>query len=157
MIDDKIIGELKYRFENQDNFISNASNFTAIIIDNIDDLNWVGFYMISNGKLILGPFQGKAAVTKIELSNGVCGAAASSLKTCLVGDVHNFEGHIACDLASNSEIVIPIIFKEKLYGVLDIDSPLINRFDEELKSELQDYLAILIEKSDLGKVWDYYN
>ena len=111
--------------------ISILSNASALIWDAMDRLNWCGFYLMQDGRLILGPFQGKAACTEIELGKGVCGTAAVRNETVLVKDVHTFDGHIACDSASNSEIVVPLHKDGKLYGVLDIDSPELARFTEE--------------------------
>lgn len=157
MNESKILNELKFRFSGQTDFFANAANFTAIIFENIPNINWVGFYMLSGDELILNSFQGKAAVSKINRNNGVCGKAATNCNTIVVEDVHQFEGHIACDLSSNAEIVIPFEYNGRLLGVLDIDSPIFNRFDEILKSDLESYLNILLEYSDLEKVAIYYN
>ncbi len=139
------------------NFITNASNFSALIFNSLESLNWVGFYLMSNNDLLLGPFQGKPACTRISMGKGVCGTAAAHAKTIIVDDVHEFPGHIACDAASNSEIVIPIIINSKLYGVLDIDSPIKNRFDNNDKIHLEELLEILINNSNLEPVSNYYN
>lgn len=139
------------------NFITNASNFSALIFNSLESLNWVGFYLLSNNDLLLGPFQGKPACTRISMGKGVCGTAAAHAKTIIVDDVHEFPGHIACDAASNSEIVIPIILNSKLYGVLDIDSPIKNRFDNNDKIHLEELLEILINNSKLEPVSNYYN
>lgn len=139
------------------NFITNASNFSALIFNSLESLNWVGFYLLSNNDLLLGPFQGKPACTRISMGKGVCGTAAAHAKTIIVDDVHEFPGHIACDAASNSEIVIPIIINSKLYGVLDIDSPIKNRFDNNDKIHLEELLEILINNSNLEPVSNYYN
>ena len=117
--------------------ISILSNASALIWDAMDRLNWCGFYLMQDGRLILGPFQGKAACTEIELGKGVCGTAAVRNETVLVKDVHTFDGHIACDSASNSEIVVPLHKDGKLYGVLDIDSPELARFTEEDRQGLE--------------------
>ncbi len=111
--------------------ITNQANFVAIIKEMIPNLNWVGFYLYDGKELYLGPFQGKAAVQTIPMGEGVCGTAAKTREMIVVKDVHDFDGHIACDDASNSEIVIPIIKNNELIGVLDIDSPVVNRFDED--------------------------
>ncbi len=110
--------------------IANAANLSALLFNTLPDLNWAGFYILRQTGLVLGPFQGKPACVRIALGKGVCGTAAAQQKTVLVKDVHAFAGHIACDAASNSEIVVPIIKEGKLWGVLDIDSPLKARFDE---------------------------
>lgn len=117
--------------------ISILSNASALIWDAMDRLNWCGFYLLQDGRLILGPFQGKVACTEIELGKGVCGTAAVRNETVLVKDVHTFDGHIACDSASNSEIVVPLHKDGKLYGVLDIDSPELARFTEEDRQGLE--------------------
>ena len=125
------------------------SNLSAIIYDQFPDINWVGFYLFKNNELILGPFQGKPACMKIALNRGVCGHCASTLQSIIVNDVHLFPGHIACDSASNSELVVPIIIDEKLYGLLDIDSPLIARFsdkDLQLMTNIVKHLTILLKK-----------
>lgn len=117
--------------------ISLLANASAFLWERLDDLNWCGFYVVSEGKLKLGPFQGKTACTEIEFGKGVCGTAAVLDSTVLVPDVHKFSGHIACDGASNSEIVIPIHKGGRLYGVLDIDSPLFSRFSEDDRAGLE--------------------
>ena len=113
-------------------FIANAANLSALIFLMLPDLNWAGFYLVRGNELILGPFQGKPACVRIPVwpePRGVCGAAAFERKTQLVANVHDFPGHIACDSASNSEIVVPLIINDKVIGVLDIDSPRLDRFD----------------------------
>lgn len=111
--------------------IANMANVAALIWDAVPDLNWAGFYRLLGDTLILGPFQGKAACIRIPIGKGVCGAAAERKTTQLVRDVHAFPGHIACDAASQSELVVPILFQGQLIAVLDLDSPLSARFDEE--------------------------
>lgn len=115
----------------EDDLIAAMANFSALINDNLDDLNWAGFYIVKNDQLVLGPFQGKVACTRIAMGKGVCGTAAATNTTQRVADVHQFEGHIACDSASNSEIVVPIQQNGKVIAVLDIDSPLLDRFDKQ--------------------------
>ena len=124
--------------------ITLLSNTSALLMDNLPDLNWAGYYLYLDGKLILGPFQGKVACEVIEMGKGVCGTAASENRTVLVRNVHEFPGHIACDSASNSEIVIPLYVNDSLYGVLDIDSPLLERFDE-IDQEYLEKIARIIE------------
>ncbi len=114
-------------------FISVLSNTSAFLTAIFDKINWAGFYLLKNNELILGPFQGKLACTKIKIGRGVCGTAVSTKETQLVANVHEFDGHIACDSASNSEIVCPIFSNGEVIGVLDIDSPEFNRFSEEEK------------------------
>lgn len=124
-------------------FIANLANTSALIWEYMDDLNWAGFYLMQDGKLVLGPFQGKVACTEIEVGSGVCGTAVATGKTQLVADVHQFEGHIACDSASNSEIVIPLRRGGVVFGVLDIDSPSLGRFTEEDKVQLEKLAEVL--------------
>ena len=126
--------------------MTNLANASALLNEKLDGINWVGFYTIKDGRLVLGPFQGKVACTIIPMGKGVCGTAAATDSTQLVLDVHKFPGHIACDSASNSEIVIPMHRSGEVFGVLDIDSPLFNRFDENDKAGLEEFARIL-EKS----------
>ena len=123
--------------EGSPSVITALSNLSALLNERLDNINWVGFYLYDGGRLILGPFQGKIACTVIEMGKGVCGTAAQSGKTVVVPDVHLFEGHIACDSASNSEIVVPIFKNGELYGVLDIDSPITERFTEDDRVNLE--------------------
>jgi L-methionine (R)-S-oxide reductase len=111
--------------------IANMANAAALIRESLPDINWVGFYRMINGELVLGPFQGRPACIRMKLGEGVCGTAAQTREIQLVKDVHAFPGHIACDSASNSEIVVPLVRDGELLGVLDIDSPSLARFDEE--------------------------
>ena len=123
--------------------ISNLANASALLYQTLSDLNWAGFYLYQGGELRLGPFQGKTACTRIAVGKGVCGTAAQRDETLVVEDVHQFPGHIACDGASNSEIVVPIRRNGSLYGVLDIDSPLYGRFKEEEKAGLEKFVLAL--------------
>ena len=123
--------------------ITNLSNAAALLWESLPDINWAGFYKMEDGQLILYPFQGKPACTRIQVGRGVCGTAVAEDKTQLVPDVHEFPGHIACDSASNSEIVIPVHVRGEIWGVLDIDSPYLNRFTEEDKAGLERFVAIL--------------
>ena len=116
--------------EDVPHFIANMSNISALLNDALENINWVGFYFMKHGKLVLGPFQGKPACIEIEIGKGVCGAAVKEDKIQRVEDVHTFPGHIACDSASNSEIVIPMHVNGEIVGVLDIDSPMVGRFTE---------------------------
>ena len=122
---------------------ANLANASALLWEHLPDLNWAGFYKMVGGKLVLGPFQGKTACIEIEIGRGVCGTAVFEDKTQLVYDVHQFPGHIACDCASNSEIVVPIHVDGKIWGVLDIDSPIIGRFSEEDKIGLEEFVKVL--------------
>lgn len=119
------------------------SNAAALLWDSLEDINWAGFYLARGGRLELGPFQGKPACTLIEFGKGVCGTAAAEDRTQLVKNVHEFPGHIACDSASNSEIVVPIHKSGEIYGVLDIDSPLLGRFTEEDRKGLERFVSAL--------------
>ena len=123
--------------------IANLANASALLWQSLPNLNWAGFYLLQGDKLVLGPFQGKPACIEIPLGKGVCGVAASSGKTVVVSDVHQFDGHIACDSASNSEIVVPLFVNGSLYGVLDIDSPLFDRFSQADRLGLEQFAAIL--------------
>ncbi len=123
--------------------VANLANASALLWENLTEINWAGFYKIIDGKLVLGPFQGKTACIVIEIGKGVCGTAVAENRTMLVQDVHEFPGHIACDTASNSEIVVPIHIDGKIWGVLDIDSPFVRRFSEEDKKGLEEFVKIL--------------
>lgn len=142
---------------NESNFITNAANISALIYNEIDKLNWAGFYMMSGGELLLGPFMGKPACINIKLGKGVCGTSAQDKRTIIVDDVYKFEGHIACDSASNSEIVVPMIKSGILYGVLDIDSPVFSRFGMQEKEIFEEIVKIVLAKSDMEKIYKYYN
>ncbi len=123
--------QLKALTADVDDVISNLANASALLYGALDNINWAGFYILKNDKLVLGPFQGKPACTKIEIGRGVCGTAVSLDEIQRVADVHSFKGHIACDSASLSEIVIPLHKHGEIFGVLDIDSPILNRFTAE--------------------------
>jgi len=114
--------------DNETDALANASNFVGLMFNSIDTINWLGIYLLRGDELVLGPFQGQPACVRIALGNGVCGTAAATLRTQRVADVHEFPGHIVCDADSRSELVVPLIVDEKLIGVLDIDSPVLNRF-----------------------------
>ena len=122
---------------------ANLANASALLWDSLPNINWAGFYKMEDGALILGPFQGKPACIRIEVGKGVCGTAVIQNTTQRVADVHAFPGHIACDSASNYEIVIPIRVKGDIWGVLDIDSPVFNRFSEADQAGLENFVAIL--------------
>lgn len=117
--------------------IANLANASAVIYDEMDNINWAGFYMMEDGQLVLGPFQGKSACVEIKVGKGVCGTAVERDETILVRDVHEFAGHIACDSASESEIVVPLHKDGTVWGVLDIDSPVKGRFTEEDRIKLE--------------------
>jgi GAF domain-containing protein len=123
--------------------IANLANAAALLWEHLDRINWAGFYIMEDGKLVLGPFQGKTACIVIPVGKGVCGTAVAENATQLVTDVHQFPGHIACDSASNSEIVVPIRVGGKVWGVLDIDSPEFGRFSEEDRAGLEAFARVL--------------
>jgi len=122
---------------------ANLANAAALLYHGLDDLNWAGFYLMEGGKLVLGPFQGKAACIEIPVGRGVCGTAVAEGKSQRVEDVHRFPGHIACDSASNSELVIPIWEKGSVVGVLDLDSPVVGRFTQEDQTGLEEFVRVL--------------
>ncbi len=125
--------------------IANAANTSALLFDALPDLNWAGFYLYKSGELVLGPFQGKPACVRIALGKGVCGTAAERRETIVVKDVHAFPGHIACDSASNSEIVVPLLRGRELLGVLDLDSPRLSRFGAEDARGLETVAKIFLD------------
>lgn len=129
-------------------FIANCANTAALLWHSLPDLNWVGFYRLVDGQLVLGPFQGKPACVRIQVGKGVCGTAAAKRQTVLVPNVNEFPGHIACDTASRSEIVIPLVKDGHLLGVLDLDSPKLNRFDVADQAGLEKLAEIIIAASD---------
>ncbi len=135
--------QLKSLMEGEEDKISNLSNASALLMSTLKDINWAGFYLMKNGRLQLGPFQGKVACLRIPLGRGVCGTAAAEDKTQRIDDVHQFPGHIACDSASNSEIVVPLHNNGEVVGVLDIDSPVFERFDEGDREGLEEFAKIL--------------
>lgn len=126
-----VLSQLGALMEGEPNAVANLANASALLKFSLPDTNWAGFYLFDGKELVLGPFQGLPACIRIPLGRGVCGTAASERRTLVVDDVHAFPGHIACDAASNSEIVVPLIKEDRLLGVLDIDSPLKHRFDDE--------------------------
>ncbi|WP_144477285.1 GAF domain-containing protein [Cytobacillus oceanisediminis] len=142
---DLVIKQLKALIEDEKNSIANLSNASALLNQFLDRINWVGFYLMEDGELVLGPFQGLPACVRIKLGKGVCGTAASKRETVRVEDVHAFPGHIACDAASQSEIVVPILKNGNVIGVLDIDSPEKNRFDELDQQKLEEFVEVLAQ------------
>ena len=145
---DRLTEELRALTDGVEHKIANLANASALIHERLEDLNWAGFYLMEGGSLLLGPFQGKVACIRIPLGRGVCGTAAERDETQLVPDVHAFPGHIACDCASRSEIVIPLHAAGEIRGVLDIDSPLPGRFSEEDKAGLEAFAAALERAAD---------
>lgn len=142
---DELAAQLRALLEGESDFIANAANFAALLFHALPDLNWTGFYLLKDGELVLAPFQGKPACVRIKIGSGVCGAAAKRRETVIVKNVHEFPGHIACDSASNSEIVVPLIVGESLLGVLDLDSPSPNRFNREDRAGLERLVKIFLE------------
>ncbi len=140
-----LVNQLVALMDGVPHLVTNLSNAAALLYDSLDSLNWAGFYLMRQGKLILGPFQGKPACTEIPVGKGVCGTAVVENKTQRVPNVHEFPGHIACDSASNSEIVIPIRVEGRVVGVLDIDSPLFDRFSQDDQTELEEFVRVLEE------------
>lgn len=145
-MNETMIKQLAALIEDTANEISILSNTSAFLNMMMNDVSWVGFYLYQNEELILGPFQGKVACTNIPLQKGVCGTSAYERKTIIVENVHEFPGHIACDSASNSEIVVPIVINDTLYGVLDIDSTSFSRFNKEDAEILEKCMDILKQK-----------
>jgi len=138
-----LISQVRALTENVPHTVANLANTAAVIWQEMDNINWAGFYFMESGKLVLGPFQGKPACIEIPVGKGVCGTAVKEEKTILVEDVHAFPGHIACDSASNSVIVVPIFKNGKVYGVLDIDSPYFARFTQEDQLGLEALVKVL--------------
>ncbi len=138
-----VIKQLRALLEGESNTIANLANASALLNQFLNEVNWVGFYLMEDGELVLGPFQGLPACVRIPLGKGVCGTAAQNQKTERIEDVHAFPGHIACDAASQSEIVVPIVKNGQLLGVLDIDSPIKNRFDEIDQHYLEEFVKEL--------------
>lgn len=131
-------------------WICNLANTSALLLQSLPDLNWAGFYLLKGDELVLGPFQGKIACMRIKVGRGVCGTAAANQASVVVPNVHEFPGHIACDSASNSEIVIPLLHQGRLLGVLDLDSPNLARFDNEDARGLEQIVAVLLRASDIA-------
>lgn len=143
-----LAAQLEALLTDERDFVANAAQFSAFLFHELADLNWAGFYLNKGEQLVLGPFQGKVACVRIPFGRGVCGAAASSLQTQRVEDVHAFAGHIACDSASNSELVVPLVKDGRLVGVLDLDSPLTARFSEEDQLGIERLAAIFLRLTD---------
>lgn len=149
----QFIADLKYLFNKETPSITLLANFSGELKLRFPSFSWVGFYLYDGQKLILGPFQGKPACEEITLNRGVCGTCASKRQTIIVPDVHKFSGHIACDGGSNSEIVVPIVINEQLYGVLDVDSYSLDNFNEIDKEYLEEaisYIAPLLKPFSLN-------
>jgi len=143
-----LTAQLQSLLADERDFIANAAQFSAFLFSQLDDLNWAGFYLNRDEELVLGPFQGQIACVRIPFGRGVCGTAAKTRETQRVEDVHAFAGHIACDSASNSELVIPLIKEGRLIGVLDLDSPSLGRFSEADQEGIEQLAAIFLQSTD---------
>lgn len=143
-----LCAQLESLLADERDFIANSAQFSAFLFSQLDDLNWAGFYLNRNEELVLGPFQGQIACVRIPFGRGVCGAAATSQQTQRVEDVHAFPGHIACDSASNSELVVPLLKDGKLIGVLDLDSPSLARFTPQDQAGIEQLAAIFLRLTD---------
>ena len=139
-----LVVQLLSLLKGEHDFIANAANFSALLFNSLPNVNWAGFYFLKDDELVLGPFQGNPACARIPLGKGVCGVAAQQLETIIVPNVHEFPGHIACDVASNSEIVVPLFDGERLLGVLDLDSPSIGRFDDQDAEGLNELVTVFV-------------
>jgi L-methionine (R)-S-oxide reductase len=144
----ELLSQARALFEGERDFTANAANLASLLYHTLPDLNWAGFYWMKGGELVLGPFQGKPACVRIALGRGVCGTAARERRTIVVPDVHAFPGHIACDSASNSEIVVPLLRGGEVVGVMDLDSPVIGRFTQEDAAGLEPLARLFVESSD---------
>ena len=145
-----LASQLRSLLEGERDFIANAANVSSLLYHALPDLNWAGFYLLKEGELVLGPFQGKPACVRIGMGKGVCGTAAQQRQTILVDNVHDFPGHIACDSESNSEIVLPLVKDGELLGVLDLDSPVLGRFNEQDARGLNELAAIFLDYTEAG-------
>ena len=139
-----LVVQLLSLLKGEHDFIANAANFSALLFNSLPNVNWAGFYFLRDNELVLGPFQGNPACVRLPLGTGVCGVAAQQCETIIVPNVHEFPGHIACDVASNSEIVVPLFDGERLLGVLDLDSPTIGRFDDQDAEGLNELVTVFV-------------
>ncbi|HWB10891.1 MAG TPA: GAF domain-containing protein [Pirellulales bacterium] len=148
----KLLADQRALVGDEGDFLANMANCAALLFYGLDDVNWAGFYLLKQGQLVLGPFQGRPACVRIDLGRGVCGTAAARRETIVVRDVHRFEGHIACDERSRSEVVVPLMAQENLLGVLDLDSPRLGRFDSEDARGLEEFVRVLLTSSELNEI-----
>lgn len=146
---DELAEQARALLEGERDPVANAANLSALIFATVPDLNWAGFYWMKGGELVLGPFQGKPACVRIAVGKGVCGTAVAERRTILVPDVHAFPGHIACDSASNSEVVVPVVKDGRVIGVLDVDSPRLARFGEAEAKAFEAVARLYVECTDL--------
>jgi GAF domain-containing protein len=146
-----LVVQLLSLLKGEHDFVANAANFSALLFNSLPNVNWAGFYFLKGDELVLGPFQGNPACVRLPMGQGVCGVAAQQLETIIVPNVHEFPGHIACDVASNSEIVVPLFDGERLLGVLDLDSPTIGRFDDQDAEGLNELVTVFVaHEENLG-------
>lgn len=145
---DSLLEQARALLAGQRDLVANAANLSALLFHALEDVNWAGFYFVKGGELVVGPFQGKPACVTIPLGRGVCGTAAASREIQRVADVHAFDGHIACDADSRSEIVLPLVFEGDVRGVLDIDSPVPDRFDRRDQEMLRKIAAVFVDSVD---------
>lgn len=148
----ELVGQARGLLHGERDRIANAANFAALAWHALPTINWCGFYFFDGSELVVGPFQGKPACVRIALGRGVCGTAASTRETQLVDDVHAFEGHIACDVASRSEIVVPLVVNGQLLGVWDVDSPVPSRFDEEDRRGMIALCQVFVESLQVDEI-----
>jgi L-methionine (R)-S-oxide reductase len=146
----ELVAQARALFDGERDAGANAANLAALVFNTLPDLNWAGFYWMKDGSLVLGPFQGKPACVRIAMGKGVCGTAARDRRTVIVPNVNEFPGHIACDAASASEVVVPVIRGDRVLGVFDVDSPKLARFDAEDARGLEALVAIYLQASDPG-------
>ena len=148
-IHEELARQARGLLEGERDLVANAANVAALIWGLVPDLNWAGFYFMKGGELVLGPFQGKPACVRIAVGKGVCGTAVQKRASVLVADVHAFPGHIACDSASNSELVVPLIKNGVVHGVIDLDSPSLARFDEDDRAAFERLAAFFVTATDM--------
>jgi GAF domain-containing protein len=153
---DLLIKQLPHVLEGETNVITNFANFSSLLFNSMKDVNWVGFYVFTGNELLLGPFQGRPACVRIKTGRGVCGTVFSEDKTMILDDVDDFPDHIVCDPATKSEIAMPLKKDGKLYGVFDIDSPILSRFDENDRNNLEILLNLLVEHSNIEELSRIY-
>ncbi|HET9469774.1 MAG TPA: GAF domain-containing protein [Usitatibacter sp.] len=147
---EEVLGLARALFEGERDATANAANLAALLFHSLPDLNWAGFYWLKGGELVLGPFQGKPACVRIALGKGVCGTAAREARSIVVPDVNAFPGHIACDTASRSEVVVPVLRRERVIGVLDLDSPRLARFTDEDARGLEALVRAFADATEPG-------
>lgn len=145
-----IARQLRSLLEGERDFLANTANTTALVFEAVPDLNWAGFYFLQGDELVLGPFQGRPACVRIPTGRGVCGTAVSRRESLVVYNVHKFDGHIACDAASNSELVVPVSEGGRVIGVFDLDSPTVGRFDDDDRAGIEELVRIWQEHTDLS-------